>query len=170
MKIDLWITILLAIPLSIAGNILTPKITAWYEKRSNKSKKIKLEKSRSRKINQLNKLKKESQKVTEYYDNQQSFNQLLLITIIKISLSAALAIMYGALILLMEKAPYFSGSYLAFPSVLLALVIMLSCLSIMKLCNDALNIHKKIKNFPDYDKNITQAIIKLTSDINSESK
>ncbi|QPB12017.1 hypothetical protein [Providencia phage PSTCR3] len=170
MKIDLWITILLAIPLSIAGNILTPKITAWYEKYSNKSKKIKLEKSRSRKIDQLDKLRKERDKITDYHDNPHYFNQLLLVTIIKISLLAAMAVMYGVIISLMDKTTSIPEPLLTFVSILLALVIMLSCLSIMKLCNDALNIHKKIKNFHSYDTNITQAIKKLTSDTDSESK
>lgn len=170
MKIDLWITILLAIPLSIAGNILTPKITAWYEKHSNKSKKIKLEKSRSRKIDQLDKLKKERDKITQYKNDKHYFNQLLLVTIIKVSLTAAMTVMYGVIILLIDKAPRIPEPLLTIASILLSLVIMISCLSIMKLCNDALSMHKKIKNFPDYDKSMTQAIAKLDSDINSEQK
>ncbi|EPH3099971.1 hypothetical protein RG265_001153 [Providencia stuartii] len=170
MKIDLWISILLAIPLSIVSNMLTPKITAWYEKLANKNKKIKLEKSISRKIKQLNKLENEYKKITQYRNDKHYFNQLLLVTIIKVSLAAAMATMYGVIILLTEKAPYLPTPILTLTSILMALVIMISCLSIMKLCNDVLNMYKKIKNFPDYEENITNAITKLISDITSEPK
>jgi len=95
MKVDLWITILLAIPLAIIANLLTPKIKNWLDGRSETTKKLRTEKQlRSRQI-EANRIRNQLEEVTSFRSDTQSFHSFVLIQLVRIAFYGAVGGIYG---------------------------------------------------------------------------
>jgi hypothetical protein len=97
MKVDLWVTIILAIPLAIVANLLTPRFRLWLDKRSESTKKVRTERQIRSREERARRLKKQFEEVTSYHSDSAAFHSYLLMQLVRIALYGAIGGIYGGL-------------------------------------------------------------------------
>lgn len=90
MKIDFWISILVAIPLAIAANLLTPLARHWLDARAEKGRYRKREKTAKAREASRKRLEAEIAEINNYHDNPIQLHSLLLDSMLR-------CITYGAI-------------------------------------------------------------------------
>ncbi|TVL30117.1 hypothetical protein [Shewanella algae] len=161
MSIDLWISIALAIPLAIVANLFTPKLQRWLDARLERSKKAKIEKKQfSRKL-QLERLRKEFSEVSKYKNDKSELNQFFLVSLIKVAMYGAIGTIYGAIFPFMGELTRWDGvggvigrTGAQFTALAVSMLIFMTCIQTMRM-------HKKVRDFEEYEKNTKELIEQL---------
>lgn len=164
MSIDLWVSIALAIPLAIVANLFTPKLQTWLDARLERSKKAKLEKKANSRKTQLEALKKELLKVTMYHDDKTELNQLFLVSLIKVAMYGAIGTIYGAIFPFLGELSSWDGVGGVMGRTGAQITALAVAMLIFITCSQAMRMHKKVRDFPEYEKNIKELISELEKD------
>lgn len=136
--------LILTLPLSIAGALLTPRIEKAYNNLSTKKR-----------YKNIQKVKAEYEIVKKYKEDKQEFSLYLLNIVIKTTLMGAImSVVSGFFILvsqLIASDPFLIG--------IAQIVNMAGSVFIVSLCRPAFSIWSKIKNYDEYVQRLKDASI-----------
>jgi len=161
LNIDLWISIALAIPLAIVANLFTPKLQRWLDARLERSKKAKIEKKEAARQLQLYNLRKELLEVSKYHDNKNELNQLFLVSLIKVAMYGAIGTIYGITFPFMGDLTSLNGVSGIMARTGAQITALTVSMFIFMTCTQAMRVHKKVRDFEEYEKNTKSIIAKL---------
>lgn len=102
MKVDLWITILLAIPLAIVANLLTPRLKSWLDSKAEKSKRIKTQAELKDRASRAQILRDKLEQVTKFHQDRGEHQSYILVQLLKIALYGALGGVYGGVLMMFQ--------------------------------------------------------------------
>jgi len=161
MSIDLWISIVFAIPLSIFANIVTPKLQFWIDSRAELTKKRKLHVLQKRRKLQLLAIKKELDEVIKLHQDKAALIQEHLYSLIKVALYGAIASIYFGMFGILENSWLLHGfitlSY-QFISLIVGVLIFNTCIKAMRL-------HGKVKYYEKYKAESARLISEIENSI-----
>lgn len=161
MSIDLWVSIALAIPLAIVANLFTPKLQRWLDARLERSKKAKIEKKEAARQLQLEELKKELSEVSKYHSDKTELNQLFLISLIKVAMYGAIGTIYGAIFPFMGELTSWDGLGGIVGRTGAQITALAVSMLIFMTCAQTMRMHKKVRDFEEYEKNTKSLIAEL---------
>ncbi|KPN76178.1 hypothetical protein AEA42_15175 [Shewanella sp. Sh95] len=161
MSIDLWVSIALAIPLAIVANLFTPKLQRWLDARLERSKKAKIEKKEAARRLQLDGLKKELSEVSKYHSDKTELNQLFLISLIKVAMYGAIGTIYGAIFPFMGELTSWDGLGGIVGRTGAQITALAVSMLIFMTCAQTMRMHKKVRDFEEYEKNTKSLIAEL---------
>lgn len=98
MSVDLSITILLAIPLAIIANLVTPKVRDIIDSRAEKSQIKKKEATEKSRASSLARITKELEAIREYKNDSQKYYSYLLEVMIRATLYGAMTGLYAGML------------------------------------------------------------------------
>lgn len=135
MDASFWIGLVLAIPLSIAGNMMTPRAQQWLSQRSS-----------TRRHKRHERLVSEFEQVRKFADDRARFNTYLLTVVLAATfVGSAVAIASGAV----WAVAYVTGSdqvLFSFGQV----IGVLGAIFISKVCVDAMRVSARVSDFQAY--------------------
>jgi phosphate uptake regulator len=152
------LSLILAIPIGIAANLLTPKFQKWVEQRSEKG----------RKQTQI-KVQAEYERISNYKSNLSDFYIFLLVVSLKITFIYALSSIFSTVINMLPNAldvfanvtnnsgldrGSYSNSIFQVTRVMDSLIRLMLTLLVFNYCKDALNVASKVVNFDKYTDSI----------------
>lgn len=156
LKTSWWLAVLLAVPLSIMANLLTPPIHNWLSDRSTEQA-----------IERLTDLEKEYSEVSKYASNKPAFNSYLLSVVIKSAL-------YLAFIMIINRLLSYAASFIDAPEsalnknktfltlhTLYALISIVGLLLIFNLCNSAQKMYDNVEQYGNYSMSVKSEISRL---------
>ncbi|EIU6827838.1 hypothetical protein L5176_004434 [Vibrio parahaemolyticus] len=145
MDINLWISILFAIPLAIVANIFTPKVQSWLESRGKKRSKAR-----------VTQLKTELEQLKYYKANPELFTQYLLGVVIKTTFVGSIIGIIAALAYMITRVAkdfFYVYDYLYIDVLEVVLqfssqiVSMFGAVIIINICGNALRVMHSMKNY-----------------------
>lgn len=153
---DFWLGLLLAIPIGIFSNLITPRLQKLLDRFNHK-----------RAIGRKTDLQKEYEKIKYFAENREAYREYLLVVVIKTTFISAFAsciiTIYFAFSELTTFAidsyninDYFSPSRLRF--IISYVVSLCSSLLIFNIASSALKIRSKVNNFVEYEKAVNQSL------------
>ena len=155
MDINFTLSILLAIPIGIAANLLTPKFQSWLERRS--------EEGRAKRREQLD---DEYKRVKNFNENRPDYYVFLLVVSLRVTFLYAIRSIFNTVIHMVPNSIdlYFQFGEMSrhdfkmiiwrVTSILDSLITLVIVLMVINLVKDALNVAMKVRDFDEYEKEI----------------
>jgi hypothetical protein len=152
------LSLILAIPIGIAANLLTPKFQKWVEQRSDKG----------REQTQI-KVKAEYERISNYKSNLSDFYIFLLVVSLKITFIYALSSIFSTVIHMLPNAldvianvtnnsnldrGSYGNSIFQVTRFMDSLIRLMLTLLVFNYCKDALSVASKVVNFDKYTDSI----------------
>jgi ABC-type multidrug transport system permease subunit len=162
-KVDLWLSVLLAIPIGIGVNLVSPRILRWYEKRVEKSSKVRIEKHIGNRRKQLNKLELDIKKISRYHENRSILNGFILIQLIRILFISAFAVIYCASLTFAER--FADGILDNILSLLVQIVVLMTSSLVFFLCKNTIEDYGKVYNYEKFKEDSDNVIKKLKEEV-----
>lgn len=120
-------------------------------------------KANSRKT-QLESLKKELLEVTTYHNDKAELNQLFLVSLIKVAMYGAIGTIYGAIFPFLGELSSWNGVGGVMGRTGAQITALAVAMLIFITCSQTMRMHKKIRDFPEYEKNTKELISELEKD------
>ncbi len=95
MDINLWISVLLAIPLAIVANLFTPKVREWIDARAERRKEKKRKQTEEQKQAAIGRINKECDEIERFVGNRTIYREYLLEVVIRATLYGAISALYA---------------------------------------------------------------------------
>jgi len=140
LDINLWISVLLAIPLAIIANIYTPRVQYWLESRGQK---------RSKK--RIQQLEVELEELKDFYENPEKFHQYLLGVVIRATYIGSIVGIFAGITYVLSRfaREFIHINFVNFIfSISGQLVSMIGAMMIINVCSSAIRIITNMKNYP----------------------
>ncbi|QDG38440.1 hypothetical protein FJN14_08270 [Alteromonas mediterranea] len=152
------LSLILAIPVGITANLLTPKFQKWVEQRSEKGR----EKTQIR-------IQGEYERIANYKSNLSDFYIFLLVVSLKITFIYALSSIFSTVIHMLPNAldvfanvtnnpnldrGSYNNSIIQLTRIMDSLIRLMLTLLVFNYCKDALNVASKVVNFDKYIESI----------------
>lgn len=135
MDSSFWVGILLAVPLAIISNLLTPKVQAWLAERGS----TKLAKRHD-------KLRADYSKVKQYKDDRTALNTFLITSVLEATfIGSAIGIVAG-MIFGLNFLVGLGGPFIAFGQFLAAA----GAVAIVQVCLEAMRVSNRARGFAEY--------------------
>jgi hypothetical protein len=148
-KVEIWISVLLAIPVGIAVNLVTPAIQKSWERRSDSYRKVKLETRANKKREQMTALRAQLRQICTYHREPARLNTYILVQLIKLAFISSFATIYVGVLSVLQFIGL--GSFLNQLLGLLAqVVILFSAFFIFGLCKRVMENYRRVRNFSRY--------------------
>ncbi len=148
-KIEIWVSVFLAIPFAIAVNLLTPWLQKRWERWLETYKKVKIETRTNKKKAQLLALERELKKITTLHSEPSRFNTYILMQLVKIAFVSSFATIYAGGLGILQALEL--GRILEMlSSILIQAVTLLSAFAIFSLCKQVIERYRKITNFKKF--------------------
>jgi hypothetical protein len=135
--VNLWLSLLLAIPLSILANIVTPFVQRWLDKFNEK-----------RVLERTKGLQKEYEQVKHFAEDRSEFKEYLLWVVIRTTLVGSLVGIFSQALNAVGNILYVGGILYAISQV----IGIIGSIMVINLCSDALKIYSKVQRFDEYQK------------------
>jgi hypothetical protein len=146
-EISFWLGLLLAIPLAIAANLLTPQIQSWLDER-NKNKALARTKD----------LQTEYELIKSYKTSREDFREYLLWIVIRTTYIGSLIGIFAGLAFGIPNLFDIVGNYDRGWEIVRSIFFIggqalsiLGALLVVNICNNALQVYLKVKNFEAYE-------------------
>jgi len=163
-KVDIWVSVFLAIPFAIFVNLLTPWLQKRWERWLESYKKVKIETRANKKKVQLQALEHELKKIEAFHLEPSRFNTYILMQLVKIAFLSSFATIYaGGLGIL--QALRFGYALEMLSGILIQVVTLASAFFIFSLCKQVIERYRKITNFDNYSSETELLIQQLKNEI-----
>ena len=164
MSIDLWISVLLAIPLAIVANLLTPKIGRWFDSRLETTRHRKLEKTKRSRAAQLKHLTEELDSVRKFHTDRFRLSEHLLHVLLQIAGLGALASVYGGMFSFVGEIGRWDGPLGIVGRTGGQVITLLTSLLIFQLALRAMKLRRRVRDFDKYEAETQRMIDELTEE------
>lgn len=161
MKVDLWISLLLAIPLAIAANLLTPHIRSWLDRRAEKGASVRLERTRREREASIARLEDEIEEIENYRGDRAKLHELLLETVIRATLYGAIGTAVASLMFTLLRVIGHGYLYEAVVYSTSQFVTVVTSLMVFQVCWRGLKVIQRVRNFDQWVENVRQEISHL---------
>jgi len=162
MSIDLWISVALAIPLSILANIVTPKFQRWLEARLARDREFMQAHREKNRAKRLAALRKEYEEVTSLNETPSRLTHHYMDALIWIAFYGAFGAIYGAIFNMFGEFTgwqNFSGTIARLGSQIIALA---TAMLIFQKAAAAIRVARRCRNFDSYRQTVESQIAKLS--------
>ena len=161
LKASWWMGLVLAIPLSIVANLLTPPIQEWLTTKSNTAS-----------VRRLHEVERETSRIAAFHKDKLSLTNYLLLAITKSGLYLALVMILNHFLGLLMMYIYSSKTYktgdikvmevsLNVARTLHGLIAIFGLILILNLCKEAVSTYTKVHNFEQYQLEVQEEIQRL---------
>ena len=156
MSIDLWISVLLAIPLAIIANLATPHLRIWIDQKAEHGRRRKREKTVKQKRKTIKELKETVAVIEELVTDRSKYREFLLETLVRVALYGAIGGIIGGIantvfIFSNQLANNITQRFLVMALASFSqLAALLVAILIFRACSDGLSTIRRVKNFNDF--------------------
>lgn len=158
MKTDFWVSVLLAIPLAIAANLITPRVRAWLDKRAERGARQRRERTQKQRDEIVARIRADIGEIESFRIDRSRLHEFLLEMLIRATLYSAIGGVYAGL--LFGFVEFYVVSRAIAPAA--QLITVMTSLMVFQVCWRGLRVIRRVRNFDSWKKDLEQEIERLT--------
>jgi len=164
MRVDLWISILLAVPLAVLANLLTPRIRDWLDRRAQRTAAQRRRRTVEQARSEIARLHTELERLSTFTSDPHQYHCFLLEILIRATLYGAMAGLYAGL--LFATASWLgigdfwnlAGNLQGYIYTAGQIVSLIGFTMVFRTCWQGLSVIRRVADFP-MQKQIMEAVI-----------
>ena len=165
----MWVSVLLAIPLSILANLLTPRFQKMIDRASEKNRTRTISEQVAKASQQLAEILREVELVTKYHTDRPLFHQYMLVMLLRVTLYGAVGGIYGSCLGMLGEMVSWNGILGANSRIGVQLVALFTSMMIVIACTRAIRLHQEVRDYDKFKEESQNRIIRLRQIVSQQS-